>query len=240
MSPFGYPVYLELAGRRCVVVGERAIREDKVEGLLAAGADDILVVAAGPRERLSELEGFDGVLVERRSWRPSDLDGAALVVGAAADPDERSAIARESRARGALVNVMDDVPNCDWAAPAIVRRGHLVLSVGTGGAAPALARSLRERLERQYGPEWAEVLAVLRAVRQDTMDQLPSLEERGRRWREALDLDEAAALAREGRGEELAERLRARLTDPQQPSDAPPPGGLGGGPFRSASRATSP
>jgi precorrin-2 dehydrogenase/sirohydrochlorin ferrochelatase len=64
-----------------------------------------------------------------------------------------------------LVNVMDDVPNCDFASPAVVRRGELVLAISTGGRSPALARKVREELERRFGAEWAELLEVLRDVR---------------------------------------------------------------------------
>ena len=209
--PFGYPVMLELAGRRCVVIGDDAVREHKVEGLVAAAADDVLVVAMGPATRLDELQAIDGVIVERRTWQASDLDGAFLVVAASRDPGERDAIAREARCRRALVNVMDDIPNCDWSAPSVVRRGALVLAIATGRASPALAKQLRLQLSTAYGEEWSEVLAVLRKVRTETMPSLPDFPTRARRWQEALDLDEAAALVREGRGDELAERLRARL-----------------------------
>jgi precorrin-2 dehydrogenase/sirohydrochlorin ferrochelatase len=209
--PFGYPVMLELAGRRCVVIGDDAVRERKVEGLLAAGADDVLVVAKAPAVRLDELEAIDGVLVERRGWHADDLDGAFLVVAASRDAGERDAIGREARCRRALVNVMDDIPNCDWSAPSIVRRGELVLAIATGGASPALAKKLRVQLSSAYGEEWSEVLAVLRAVRSETMPSLPDFSTRARRWAEALDLDEAAALVREGRSDELAVRLRTRL-----------------------------
>jgi precorrin-2 dehydrogenase / sirohydrochlorin ferrochelatase len=211
--PFGYPVMLELAGRRCVVIGDDAVRERKVEGLLAAGADDVLVVASSPAERLAELGRIDGVVVERRHWRPNDLDDAFLAVAADRDATERDAIAREARRRRVLVNVMDDVPNCDWSAPSVVRRGELVLAIATGGASPALARTLREGLEREFGEEWSEVLAILRAVRAETLPLMPDLATRARRWSEALDVDEAAALVRDGRGEELAALLRARLLE---------------------------
>jgi siroheme synthase-like protein len=211
VSAFGYPVFLELAGRRCVVVGEGAVREGKVEGLLAAGADDVLVLAERPDARLTAMAEVEGVRVERRAWRPGDLEGAFLVVAASPDPQERAAIAREARERRAWVNVIDDVPNCDWAAPAVVRRGELVVAVGTGGASPALARKIREELGSRYGPEWAEVAAVLRRVREETLPLLPSFAERAQRWREALDLEEAAALVREDRADELEERLRSRL-----------------------------
>jgi len=205
---FGYPVMLELAGRRCVVIGAQAIREGKVEGLLAAGADDVLVVESSVDGR---FEGMAGVHVERRAWRPDDLDGAFLAVASSDDAATRAAIAREARARGVLVNVIDDIPQCDWAAPAVVRRGDLVLAIGTGGVSPAVARLVRERLQEEFGTEWAEVLRVVGEVRRETLPALPDLGERARRWREALDLDEADELVHQGRGKELHARLRARL-----------------------------
>jgi precorrin-2 dehydrogenase/sirohydrochlorin ferrochelatase len=213
MSPFGYPLFLELAGQRCVVIGEDAVRDGKVKGLLAGGADDVLVLALGPEARLAELQGVGGVEIQRRRWRASDLDGAFLVVASSRDSAEREAIAHQARTRHVLVNVMDDVPNCDWAAPAVVRRGHLVVAVGTGGASPALARKVREDLQQRYGPEWAEVVEVLRRVREETLPSLPSFMERARRWRGALDPDEAARLVREGKSEELEARLRSRLLE---------------------------
>jgi len=205
---FGYPVMLEVRGRRCVVIGDLAVREGKVEGLLAAGADDVLVVSQAADER---FDGLAGVVVERRAWRPADLDGAFLVIASTGDAATRAAIAREARARGALVNVMDDVPNCDWAAPAVARRGDLVLAVGTGGVSPAVARLVRERLESSFGPEWSELLRVVGRVRDEAFAALPTFAVRARRWREALDLDEALDLVRDGRSEELRSRLRERL-----------------------------
>ena len=145
--PFGYPVFLELAGRHAVVIGETAVREGKVEGLLAADVGSVTVVAERPAARLESLAALDErVTVERRAWRPADLDGAFVCVASSDDPAERAAVAREARDRGVLVNVMDDIPNCDWAAPSIVRRGELVLAISTGGASPALAKKLRLQL----------------------------------------------------------------------------------------------
>ena len=205
---FGYPVMLEVAGRRCVVIGGIAVRERKVEGLLAAGATDVLVVAEGIDGR---FDGSPEVRVERRAWRPADLEGAFLVIASSGDAATRAAIAGEARTRGALVNVMDDVPSCDWAAPAVVRRGDLVVAVGTGGASPAVARLLRERLEGAFDPAWVELLRIVAEVREQTQVSIPMFEERARRWREALDLDEAVELVRRGLTEELRARLRERL-----------------------------
>jgi siroheme synthase-like protein len=192
------------------VIGAQAIREGKVEGLLAAGADDVLVVEPSLDDR---FKGVAGVRVERRTWRPGDLDGAFLAVASSDDAATRAAIARAARDRGVLVNLVDDIPHCDWAAPAVVRRGDLVLAIGTGGVSPAVAHLVRERLHAEFGTEWVEVLRVVGEVRRETLPSLPDLRDRARRWQEALDLDEAADLVRNGRAEELRTLLRERLLD---------------------------
>jgi siroheme synthase-like protein len=207
---FGYPVFLELAGRRAVVVGEFAVQVGKVDGLLIAGAT-VTVVAKGPEAELRRLEGEPAVTVHRRGYRRGDLEDAFLCVAHSTQPGVRAAIAADARAAGVLVNVMDDVPNCDFAAPAIVRRGDLVVAVGTGGRAPALASRLRAELGERFGPEWSELLDLVGQVRTATFGELPDLEDRSRRWRAALDLDELERLVRAGQGDLAAARLRDRL-----------------------------
>src|SRR5215217_2031155 len=179
---FGYPVLLALAGRRVVVVGEAAVEAGKVEGLLAAGAE-VTVVAKGPAAALDRLEGDPRVLVHRRGYGgPADLAGAVLCVASAAEAAVRDAVAADARAAGVLVNVMDDVANCDFAAPAVVRR-----------------------------------------VRAATLPHLPDFEDRSRRWRAALDLDELERLVAAGRGDEAATRLHGRLlAGPDAPQPQPP------------------
>lgn len=211
---FGYPVSLEVAGRRAVVVGEEALGQGKADALLDAGAE-VTVVATGPPEDLARLERHPRATVVRRPYRPGDLAGAFLCVASSPDPETREAVFREARARGVLVNVMDDPGRCDFAAPAVVRRGDLVVAVSTGGRSPALAHWLRVRLSRAFGPEWAEVLDLVGSVREETLAALPDLRERARRWRRALDpahdLDDLRGLLRQGRKEEARQLLLARL-----------------------------
>src|SRR5215218_8635206 len=208
---FGYPVLLELTGRRAVVVGAFAVEAGKVEGLLVAGAE-VTVIAKGPEQALARLERDPRVTVHRRDYRgPEDLAGGILCVASAPEPGVCDTIAADARAAGVLVNVMDDVPNCDFAAPAIVRRGDLVIAIGTGGRAPALASRLRADLAARYGPEWTELIEVVGRVRTATLPHLPDFEDRSRRWRAALDLDELERLIRAGQPDEAATRLRDRL-----------------------------
>jgi precorrin-2 dehydrogenase/sirohydrochlorin ferrochelatase len=188
---FGYPVSLDVAGKLAVVIGADAVAQGKDRALADAGAR---------------------VVVRSESdWRPEDLDGAFLCVAASPDPAVRAAVYRAARERGVLTNVMDDVAHCDFAAPAVVRRGELTIAVSTGGRSPALARRLRENFDRDFGPEWAEALEVLGEVRDQTISLLPDLRERSRRWAAALDVRELTALVGAGRRDEAKARLRERL-----------------------------
>jgi siroheme synthase-like protein len=191
VSRFGYPVSLDVDGKRAVVYGREAIAQGKAETLRAAGADV--------------------TVIEDRGLRPEDLDGAFVCVASSPDPEEREEIARACRRRGVLVNAMDDPPNCDFAAPAVVRRGDLTIAISTSGRSPALAARLREELERRYGTEWAEVLDVIGEVREETLSELPDLPTRMARWKKALDLTEIEELVNEGRGDEARKRLLERL-----------------------------
>jgi siroheme synthase-like protein len=213
---FAYPVSLDLAGRRAVVVGAGAVSLGKADALLAAGAQ-VTVIADGPPEALERLEAA-GAAVARREFQPADLDGAFLCVAAPDDPAERAAIYHQARERGVLANLVDDVEHCDFAAPAVVRRGELQIAVSTGGRSPALASRLRRLLDARFGPEWEELSALLGEVREQTLPLLPDLGERSRRWREALDLEELEALVRDGHADQARERLVARLVGPGEPA----------------------
>jgi len=207
---FAYPILLELDGRRAVVVGAGAVAAGKVEGLLAAGAN-VTVVSEGPKRALERLVGDPRVHLERRRFRPTDLDGATVCVAWSERIGERDEIRHAAHRYGVLLNVMDDVERCDFAAPAVVRRGDLLIAVSTGGRSPALARRLREELEQRFGEEWAGILRVLGEVREQTLRDIPDVGERAARWQEALDVAELQSLAREGRTEELRARLLGRL-----------------------------
>ena len=208
---FAYPVSLELGGRSAVVIGEDAVRHGKADSLIAAGAR-VCVIAAEPVEAIAQLVG-DGATVLRRSYRPGDLGGAFICVASSKDPEERRAIFDEAEERRVLLNIMDDNPHCHFAAPAIVRRGDLVIAISTGGRSPALASRLRTELEERFGPRWEHLVDVIGDVRARTLPRLPDLADRSRRWSRALDLEELEALLAEGREDEAAAALEARLLE---------------------------
>src|SRR6266542_48365 len=219
---FGYPISLEVAGRRAVVIGRTAVAQGKADALLEAGAAQVIVISPGPGPALARLERQDRATVLRRDYQPGDLEGAFLCVASSENANVRAAVHAEARWRRVLVNVMDDIPHCDFAAPALVRRGDLAIAISTGGRSPALARRLREELSRQFGPEWAELLEVVGDVRAQTLEALPDLSQRIRAWSRALDLEALLALVRRGRADEARGRLTAALLDEPRPPGVVP------------------
>jgi precorrin-2 dehydrogenase / sirohydrochlorin ferrochelatase len=185
---FGYPISLEVAGRRAVVIGRMAVSQGKADALLDAGAL-VTVISPGPRQALARLEARERATVRRREYEPGDLEGAFLCVASSDLGEVRAAIHAEAKWRKVLVNVMDDNPHCDFAAPALVRRGDLAIAISTGGRSPALARRLREQLSEQFDSRWADLLDLLGEVRAETLPDLPNYGERARKWQEALDVD---------------------------------------------------
>jgi len=159
---FAYPVVLDMAGRRAVVVGGGRVALRKALALAEAGAE---VTAVAP-EFLPDFAAAAGVICVREAYDARHVAGAAVVIAATDDETVNRRVAVDARAAGALVNVVDVPALCDFLVPAQVRRGDLLVTVSTGGAAPSLSRRLRERLEAEFGPEWAGYLAALRAARE--------------------------------------------------------------------------
>ncbi len=202
-----YPVYLNLTGRRCVVIGGGVIGERKAQGLLDA---DAAVTVVSPTLTPALREHHDGGRIRwiGREYRPGDLDGYELCMVATDDGAVNSDVAREGRARGVWVNASDDPPNCDFILPSILRRGQLQIAVSTEGRSPALSRRVREELEEQFGPEYGELVALIGEVRDE--ERADGRMFSTANWLEALAPD-LRDLLRAGQPAEARKRLVERL-----------------------------
>lgn len=203
----GYPVNLLVAGRRCVVVGGGRIAARKVEGLLDAGAR-VHVVAPELVPELEDLRDRAAITVAPRGFEPADLDGAWLATTATGDPEVDHAVYEAGSERRVWVNSADDPANCSFTLMSVVRRGDIVVTVGTNGRSPALATWLRDHVRDEMGPEYEKLLEVLSEAREAMRTAGRSSETAD--WRKAFDsgiLD----LIRGGRIPEAKELLRACL-----------------------------
>jgi uroporphyrin-III C-methyltransferase/precorrin-2 dehydrogenase/sirohydrochlorin ferrochelatase len=161
------PLFFGLDGRRAVVIGGSEAAAWKAELLSAAGAE-VEVLGGAPCDELAALAADPpggAVRLQLRPWEPSDLDGAALVVAAAADEADARAIFAAAKAAGVPVNVIDKPAFCTFQLGAIVNRSPLVVGISTGGAAPVLGQAIRSRIEALLPAglaRWAEAAKAWR------------------------------------------------------------------------------
>lgn len=202
-----YPIFLQLTGRRCAVIGGGSVAERKVEGLLRAGAE-VTVVSPSVSRCLDDWAKAGKVRVERRKFRPGDLAGQDLAFVATDDREVTEAVAREGKAKGVWVNAADDPDHCDFIVPSTVRRGKLVVAVATGGSSPAFSRAVREELEEYLTEDYALLAEIATEMRREL--KAAQVAARPEAWRKAFD-SELRRLAREGRRKEAKEYLRKRL-----------------------------
>jgi siroheme synthase-like protein len=165
--------------------------EEKARGLLNAGAR-VTVLSLEVTTGLAELAG-EGRLAHRpRPFQRGDLlelQDVAVVIVVNQDRETVAAVWEETRGRNVLVNTLDDVPHCDFIAPAIVRRGDLAVAISTGGKAPVLAVRLRQRLENELGEEHARFLDLAGAVRAPLARRWPDFATRRDLWYRLVDSD---------------------------------------------------
>jgi siroheme synthase-like protein len=192
-----YPINLVLEDKLVVLVGAGSEIARKVEGLLEVGArlKVIAPTAHGDIQRYAAEKKLEWL---QRPYQAGDLAGAAMVIAATGDQSVHDQVWAEGQAHGQLVNVMDVIPQCNFHATSVVRQGQLTISIGTGGAAPALAASLRKRFEKGFGPEYAEFLEFAQALRPIVAERIPTFKRRAEFWYDLIEKGNAISLLRNG------------------------------------------
>jgi precorrin-2 dehydrogenase / sirohydrochlorin ferrochelatase len=160
-----YPVFLDLRGRPCLVVGGGSIAHGKIAGLLRAGAV-VRIVAPSVDETVAALARRGEVTLVTRSYAAQDLRGVQLVVAATDQPEVNRRVSSDARQAGVLVNVVDSPELSQFIAPAVLERGGLQVAVSTSGSSPAFAAFVRDRIADLVGPEFATALTILARVRE--------------------------------------------------------------------------
>jgi uroporphyrin-III C-methyltransferase / precorrin-2 dehydrogenase / sirohydrochlorin ferrochelatase len=184
-----YPVFLDLAGQPCIVLGDGKFAVEKVAALTEAGAN-VRVISS-------------------RDYRPGALAGARLVVDASEDPEINRQSWDEAERAGILINVVDRPAQCRFIAPAIVRRDPLLIAISTSGESPFLASMLRARIERWLGHEWGPFVALVGEVRRRLRKQGLPISEQTRVYRRLLTSDVRSLLR--GRKTAQANRLAGEI-----------------------------
>jgi len=204
-----YPIFLELSGRRAVLVGGGAVAVRKAESLLEAGAR-LVVVAYKPSDAIIDLCARHGAELIRAKYSKEYIAEAVIVIAATNDPAVNEQVYHDCQELEILCNVVDEPRLCDFFVPAVVKRGDLQIAIGTEGKFPAYAGHLRKKLEAMFTEEHGQFLAALEQVRQEIVEQIPEPDRKAMLGR--LADDESFEYFRANGPAAWRERVRALVT----------------------------
>ena len=183
-----YPVYLDITNKRCVIVGGGDVAERKAERLLDFGAR--VTVIGKTLTPLLETMKRDGRIEHIHADYDGTLIGNAFMLIGATDRDDiNTRISLDGKHKGILVNIVDDPAKCDFILPSLVQQGDLAIAISTGGKSPALAKKLREELEKRYGPEYEALLHMLGKLREKVVARGYASDENKQRFEAVIDSD---------------------------------------------------
>lgn len=181
-----YPICLDLKGKNCLVVGGGKVALRKIKGLLECGAS-VAVVAPEISKQVKELVNPEKCKIIERKFAPEDLNNITLVYAATDDRKTNEEIFNRAQEKKILVNVVDAPELCNFIVPSTLKRDELLISISTGGKTPALAKKLREEMERLFPENFGEALDDIEELRREIREKFPGQEEREKFWREFMN-----------------------------------------------------
>ncbi|WP_299977616.1 bifunctional precorrin-2 dehydrogenase/sirohydrochlorin ferrochelatase [Desulfobacula sp.] len=158
-----YPIFLELKGRDCLVVGGGNVGARKAVTLEKCGAK-VKVISDRFSPKFDDLKKTS-ICLEKKEYEKKDMNGMFLVFAATNDADLNQQIKSDASMLNILCNIADAPQNSDFLLPSIVDRGDLILAISTSGSSPAMAKRIRKDLEHQFGPEYAQLLFLMGNIR---------------------------------------------------------------------------
>jgi len=206
-----YPIFLELGGRRAVVIGGGAVAARKAQALLAAGAR-LVVVSKDIDDALTALcQGTNAELI-KSGYSKNYIAEAVLVIAATGDSQLNKQIYKDCQKLEILCNVVDAPELCDFIVPAVVKRGDLQIAIGTEGDCPAYAGHLRKKLEQTFTDKHGEFLAELEKLRKRIIEDVPDQADRKALLGELVDDKSFEYFIQNGpaQWQEYADRLISR------------------------------
>ncbi len=212
-SPVYYPVFLNIEGKRCVVVGGGQVALRKVKMLLG-GKASVFVISPNPHPEIIRLSKQKAIHLIRRDYKAGDLKDAVIILACTDVKEVNRKVGDEAKKARVLVNVADAPERSTFITPSFFKRGDLTVTVSTAGVSPAFAKKFRTKLEKSFGEEYASLLSLIGEVRS-------KLREKGYRvdtetWQEALDLDLLIQLVRSGQSKKVKGILLTKLQTPKR------------------------
>jgi precorrin-2 dehydrogenase/sirohydrochlorin ferrochelatase len=166
-----YPLFLDIAGKLCVVLGGGKIAERKVSTLLKFKARVKLISPTITKSLFKRAESGKIEFVER-GYREGDLEGAALVFAATDRKEVNLRIKREADAKGLPINIVNDPQSCEFLVPSIVQKGPITVAISTSGSLPLLSKKLRQEIDDYLTDDYikyADMIGKFRKTLKETV-----------------------------------------------------------------------
>ena len=179
------PIFVELEGRRCLVVGGGAVAERKVRELIEAGAV-VTVVSPTVTAGLEQLADAGRIHLQPESFQENQLGEYWLVVAATADRELNTRIASAAESQQRFCNVVDDAELCSFVMPAVVKRSPITVAVSSSGRSPVLARWVKGLIESLLPARLGSLASLAGRWRQRVRESITNIDERRRFWEELL------------------------------------------------------
>ncbi|TFH89757.1 NAD(P)-dependent oxidoreductase [Vibrio ouci] len=177
-----FPLFVNLNHKPVLVVGGGEVASRKVDSLVRAGAS-VTIVSPQVEEYLSQLIDKGECQWIQGFYSEELLDTSYVQVWATTDnPSLNHQVHRDAKRKGILVNVVDDLPYCDFITPSMINRGRIQLAISSGGAAPVLIRNMREKIEAVLPQNLSLQADFAASKRNDIKEKLPTVDERRKFW----------------------------------------------------------
>ena len=203
------PIHVDTKDARILIIGGDAAAEAKLRTLIKTDAELVLVAPKISPEIARWAEQGQLIWIAR-DFETADLIGIRLVYVATEDDAFNAEIASLARSKGLLVNAADQKDACDFITPALVDRNPVIVSIGTEGTSPSLARAIKTDLEARLPSTLGSLSNIINDLRVKVKSIIPSLSERQLFWAEIFDGKDLIRQLRVS-GDELRQRVEAKL-----------------------------
>ena len=166
-----YPAFLDITGKKCVVIGGGRVAERKCPPLIRAGAR-VVVISPTLTQGLETLKKKGLIRHIGRHYRRGDMKSAFMAIAATDSREINTKATADAAVHNTLLNVVDNPPLCNFIVPSVLHRGPLTIAISTGGVSPAMARTIRKSLEGLYSTELSKYLRLLNTIRTKAMHDI--------------------------------------------------------------------
>ncbi|MGB7452517.1 MAG: siroheme synthase CysG [Lysobacterales bacterium] len=216
------PIFLNVSGKRTLIVGNGVSAARKADLLLRAGSD-LTIVTPELGEELSQLLESYSFKHQATGLASGDLKGCMIVFGCDRDDSVNQNLRELAHAAGIPVNVSDKTEDCDFIMPAVVDRTPLLIAISSGGTSPLLVRMLKARFETTIPAAYGRLAEFAGSYRDRIKELIPNMTRRRRFW-EAMVSGPVAEHLFSSQHEQAESLMESHLEEAALAGDQPPPG----------------